>query len=210
MPKHLENQPYKSTFPALNDVNDVYPFQSTPTASGSTTQYAAALGSRIWEDGSPIGVRYDSAVGTLYGGEYQYVQSFLTSTASPAVGVPAVWAYDQASGCFESYIVSPDGNNAIRTGRFAGVYINAITKGYYGWIQVSGKATVLFKTGLTAATPADGDMVVLDSGTGLADDPTQTTQPTWAAIKAAIGTAIGAPVSATKCLVLIRKINEVV
>src|ERR1700728_27958 len=209
MPNQIQNIPYRSTRPALNDVNDVYPFQSTPTISGSVTEYAAALGSRIWVDGSPPGVRYDSAVGTLYGGEYQYVQTFLTSTAAPAVGQPAAWAWDQANAAFESYIVTPDTNSAIRTGRFAGVYINALTKGQYGWIQVTGKASVLFKNGLTAATPADGDMIVIDSGTGLADDPTQSGSPTYATLKAAIGTAIGAPVTNQLNLVLLRPVNFV-
>lgn len=209
MPNHREQQIARSTRPAFNDVNDAFPGQTTPTASGSTTQYAANLGSRMILDGSTLGVKYDTAVGTLYGGEYQYVQ-FFNGTASPAVGQPTSWAWDQANGCFESYIVTCDTNSALRTGRFAGVALNAVTKGQYGWIQVSGKASVLFKSSLTAATPADGDMIVIDSSSGLADDPTQTTQPTWAAIKAAIGTAIGAPTANQTNLVLIRRLNEVV
>lgn len=210
MPNGIQQIPYRSTRPALNDVNDVAPFQSTPTASGSLTEFAAGLGSRIWLDGNPGGVKYDTGVATLYGGKFQYVQSFLTSTASPAVGQPAVWAWDQANAAFESYIVSPDSNSAVRVGRFAGVYLNAITKGQYGWIQVTGKAGVLFKTTLTAATPADGDMIVIDTSTGLADDPTQTTTLTYALMKAAIGTAIGAPTANQTNLVLLRQLNEVV
>ena len=209
MPNSIQQAPFKSTYTALNDVNDPYPFQTSPTASGALNSYIAALGSRIWLDGSTSGVRYDTAVGTLYGGEFQYVQSFLTSTASPAVGTPAVWAWDQANGCFESYIVSPDAGSAVRVGRFAGVYINALTKGNYGWIQVTGKANVLFKSSLTAATPADGDMICLDVSSGLADDPTQSTTLTYLLLKAAIGTAIGAPVANQLNLVLLRQINFV-
>ena len=209
MPNGRTQQISRSTRPAFNDVNDVAPAQSTPTASGSLTQYAEQLGARMILDGSNLGVKYDSAVATLYGGEYQYVQ-FYNGTTSPAVGQPTAWAWDQNNAAFESYIVTCDTNSALRTGRFAGVCLNAVTKGNYGWIQVSGKAGVLFKTGLTAATPADGDMIIIESASGLADDLTQTTQPTMAQLKAAIGTAIGAPVSATVCLVLIRRINEVI
>lgn len=208
MPNHIEQQIFRSTRPAFNDVNDVYPAQSTPTASGSLTQYAEQLGARVWLDGSALGVKYDSAIGTLYGGEYQYVQ-FFNGTTAPAVGLPTAWAWDQANTAFESYIVTCDMNSALRTGRFAGFCLNAVTKGQYGWIQVSGKCTGLTGT-LTAATPADGDMLIIASATGLVDDLTQTTQPTMAQLKAAIGTAIGAPTSAALVLILVRKINEVV
>jgi hypothetical protein len=208
MPNGIQQIPFRATRIALNDVNDVSPFQSTPTASGSLTEYAAALGSRVWLDGSALGVKYDSAVGTLYGGKYQYVQ-FYNGTVAAAVGGPTVWAYNQANTCFENYIVSCD-LTAANLGRFAGVALNAVTKGQYGWIQVTGKASVLFKSSLTAATPADGDMIVLDSSSGLADDPTQTTTLTYALLKAAIGTAIGAPVANQTNLVLLRQMNEVV
>jgi hypothetical protein len=208
MPNHREQQISRSTRLAFNDVNDAYPAQSTPTASGSTTQYAAQLGARMILDGSSLGVQYDSGVGTLYGGEYQYVQ-FYNGTTAPAVGLPTAWAWDQASAAFESYIVTCDMNSALRTGRFAGFCLNAVTKGQYGWIQVSGKCTGLTGT-LTAATPADGDMLIIASGSGLVDDPTQSGSPTYATLKAAIGTAIGAPTSAALCLILVRRMNEVV
>lgn len=206
MPNQIQQTPYRAIRIALNDVNDVSPFQSTPTASGSLTQYAAGLGSRVWLDGSPLGVKYDSGVGTLYGGKYQYVQ-FYNGTVAPAVGQVTVWAWNQTNAAFENYVVSCD-LTAANLGRFAGVALNAVTKGNYGWIQVTGKASVLFGT-LTAATPADGDMICLNSSTGAADDPTQTTNVTYALLKAAIGTAIGAPVASQTNLVLLRQLNEV-
>jgi hypothetical protein len=92
----------------------------------------------------------------------------------------------------------------------AGFFIDTITKGNYGWIQTKGKTTVKFKNGLTAATPADGDLLIVDSGTGLVDDLTQTTQPTMAQLKAVIGTAIGAPVTNTTGLVLLRGLPDVI
>jgi hypothetical protein len=208
MPNNRTQQISRTTRPALNDVNDAYPAQSTPTASGSTTQYAEQLGARMILDGSNLGVKYDSAVATLYGGEYQYVQ-FYNGTTAPAVGLPTAWAWDQANGAFESYIVTCDMNSALRTGRFAGFCLNSVTKGNYGWIQVSGKCSGLTGT-LTAATPADGDLLIIASATGLVDDLTQTTQPTMAQLKAVIGTAIGAPTSAAQCLILVRRINEVI
>jgi MinD-like ATPase involved in chromosome partitioning or flagellar assembly len=92
----------------------------------------------------------------------------------------------------------------------AGICLNTVTKGNYCWIQTTGKATVLFKTGITAATPADGDLIVIDVGTGLADSLTQSGNPTYLILKAAIGVALAAPTSATASLVLLRHLPEVV
>jgi|SRR5208282_3487538 len=74
------------------------------------------------------------------------------------------------------------------------VFLNAITPGNYGFVQELGIATVLGKTGLTNATPKIGD-VIISSTSGLVDDPTQTTQPTYAQMYAILGVAIDLPLS---------------
>jgi hypothetical protein len=206
MPNRVE-QPFALVDRAtMNAVND--------TVAGGTqdltnaAHYAGVLGGRIWLDGGPSGVKFSGGV-TGYGGVYQYVQFKSGSTAANGLGIPVYWDYDEVSGAFESYVVTPDATGG-RCGRIAGVALNAVTKGNFGWIQTKGKATVKFKSSITAATPADGDLVIIDSGTGLADVPTQSGNPTYATLKATIGTAIGAPTANTTNLVLLRDIPDVV
>jgi hypothetical protein len=203
MPNRVEQAIVRTSLPALNDINDAYAANNTASASGATNTYAAQLGARVWLDGNPGGVRYDTAIGTLYGGKYQYVKTTAGTTATYVLGRPVFWTD------FENYVVTAD-CTAVLVGKVAGVMLNTVTKGNYGWIQTAGKATVLFKTGITATTPADGDLIVIDVGTGLADDLTQSGSPTYLILKAAIGVALAAPVSATASLVLLRHLPEVV
>jgi len=203
MPNRVEQAIVRTSLPALNDINDAYPANNTPSMSGATNTYAAQLGARVWLDGNPGGVRYDSTIGTLYGGKYQYVKTTAATTATYILGRPVFWTD------FENYVVTAD-SSAVLVGKMAGIVLNAVTKGNYCWIQTAGKAMVLFKTGLTAATPADGDLIVLDATTGLADVLTQSGSPTYLILKAAIGVALAAPVSATASAVLLRHLPEVV
>lgn len=209
MPNRVEQVWARTTRPALNDVNDAVP-GGQASVSGANV-YAAQLGQRIYLDGNPGGVKYDSSVGTLYGGCFQYVQAYLSSTASAAVGKLCAWAWDQASTAFEAYIVTPDTNNVIRVGRIAGVFLNAVTKGNYGWIQTKGKATVLYTVSpFTKATPADGDLVVVNTTTGNADVLLDATALTSPLLKSAIGVAIGAPTANTTGLILLKGLPEVI
>ena len=197
----------RTTCPALNDINDVVP-GGPPSASGNTQVYAAQLGSRMWLDGNSGGVRYDSTVGTLYGGCFQYVLLYASASAAVTVGRPAVWAYDQVTTCFESYTVTTDGNSAVRTGRVAGIFLNVITAGYYGRIQTKGKVKVKFTT--LTGTPLDGDLVYLDSSSGLAISTLDATTVTAGILKAMIGVALGAPTTGGTTLVLLKGIPDVV
>jgi len=214
MPNGATQAISRTTYPALNDINDSVP-GGQQSISGANT-YAAQLGARVWLDGNPGGVRYDTAVGTLYGGCFQYVQVFATATATPARGGPAAWAYDQATvatnvyAAFNNYIVTPD-MSALRTGRFAGVFLNVISKGQYGWIQTKGLASCLFAGSGIAATPADGDLVYVNSAANnfLEQNDTGTTV-TFAILKAFIGTAVGAPVAGAISTVLLKGGNDVV
>jgi hypothetical protein len=208
MPNRVEQPIVRTSRPALNDINDSVP-GGQASISGANI-YAAQLGQRVWLDGNPGGVRYDTAIGTLYGGCYQYVQAYLSSTATPAKGQLCAWAYDQAPTAFEAYIVTPDTNSVIRSGRIAGVFLDTVTKGNYGWIQTKGKATVLFTTSIAKATPADGDLVIVNTSTGNADVNIDATTVSWQLLKTAIGTAIGASVSNTTNLVLLKGLGDVI
>ena len=203
MPNRVEQAIVRTSLPALNDINDAYPANNTPSMSGATNTYAAQLGARVWLDGNPGGVRYDSTIGTLYGGKYQYVKTTAGTSNAYAKGQPVFWTD------FENYVTTSDCTAAL-VGKMAGFCLCTVTKGNYCWIQTAGKATVLFKSAMTAATPADGDLVVIDATAGQADVLTQSGQPTYLILKAAIGVALAVPTSGNASLVLLRHLPEVV
>ena len=118
----------------LNIVNDDKCGGASNFGTGATL-YGGILGIEVEFTDSQV--YYDSDVGTLYGGRYQYVQTFGSATATPARGEAAFWED------VDNWVVSADAVN----GNFAGVFLNTITKGNFGWIQKSGLATCLFAEG---------------------------------------------------------------
>ena len=170
----------------LNDVND--------SAAGgvltSGTGTAAALGQlgKTVEFADANEIFYDSSVGVLYPGKYQYVQTRLASSASPARGLIAFWYGDPTN-----YVVTPDAQD----GELAGIYINSLTKGYYGWIQIEGVASVKFDASQSQGTPATKDIVVQKSSANTADALAGATTITAAILARVLGIAYDAPVAGT-------------
>ena len=106
------------------------------------------------------------ANGTLYEGVYQLVQvSAAATSTNVGTGRAAYWNLT-ATG----YQVT-DEAHATALSLKAGVFLNSITPGNYGFIFVGGgRVTVQYKTGLTNGTPAVGDNIVLGGGLGTFDD----------------------------------------
>jgi hypothetical protein len=186
----------------LNDVNDAAPGVpvSTAQASGSIIQpYFGMVGKRLVCTYAMANDLSDTTIGQLYEGIYQYVQTRAGSTAAPARGALCYW--DD----YENYIVSPDVSASAtnpfighgpgaNSGLFAGVYLSAPTKGNYCFIQIAGKASVLFKQTITNTTPAAGDFILSDGTTSAtADDTTQSTSVTMALAKLILGVALTTP-----------------
>lgn len=173
----------------LNTVNDAVAGGSVASGTGANP-YAGQLGAIAYF--GPSTIRYDSSIGTLYEGWYQYVQFLSTSSASNARGQFVFW------NDLTNFIVTPDATD----GQHAGVTLNVITKGNYGWIQISGLASVLFRSSITKATPAVKDLVVTTSGANTADilaDATNLTSPLY---KRVVGVAAStAPVGGAISLV---------
>ena len=168
----------------LNDVNDSVCGGSSSQGTGATL-YGGILGIEIEFTDSQV--YYDSAVGTLYGGIYKYVQTYSGSSASPARGQIAFW-YNA-----DAFVVTADFIN----GAQCGVFLNSITKGNFGWVQIGGKASVLFRASITKATPAIGDTVVVQNTANVADtlaDATGVTSGGAAGIQLLLGNAIVAAV----------------
>lgn len=158
--------------------------------SGSIVQaYGGQVGAKVSVDTNEAGLALsDPSQSTLFAGIYQYVLFLSTMVATPARGQIAFWS-NRAQ-----YIVTGDVTAATQ-GLIAGVMLSAITKGNYGWIQIAGRATVKFKTSLTAASPAAGDLLIVDqTPTFAADDPTQSTALTPLQDKSKLGTAAVAPI----------------
>jgi len=197
MPRHTEIAHLSS--PYLDKINDAFIGSGSSTGTGAQP-YPGQLGAFMELTEAEAAAMSSSSSLTFLSGIYQYVQFISTSTDTVAAGQIVLWSTPG------SYIVTPDASAASVLGFWAGVALCAVTKGNYGWIQVAGRANVLFKTGLTAATPAIGDVVIVDQSAGtsgiFADDPTQATfATTYQLFKSILGVAETAPVSATKSVV---------
>lgn len=178
---------------AVDDGSPGVPLSSSQMAGGIVQPYIGQLGLLVAFDGNTAAKM--SLTNTLFGGLYMYVQFKAASTASNARGQLVFW------NDFENYIVTPD-VTATTASLVAGVTLNAVTKGNYGFIQVAGKASIKFKASTTKATPAIGDLVIVDvTPSNTADvlaDATALTSPT---AKLMIGMAITAPVGGAISLV---------
>ena len=196
MPRHTEIAHLSS--PYLDSIDDAFIGSGSSTGTGAQP-YPGQLGAFMeLTEAEALAMSTAPSTLTLHEGTYQYVQFKLTSTSTNIIGACAFWSTRA------SYIVTPDAG-ATTFGFLAGIIIRINTKGNYGWIQVGGTANVKFKSSLTAATPAIGDLVIVDQSattTGaLADDPTQSTGLTSTTMKSVIGVSEAAPVASAIQLV---------
>lgn len=141
----------------LNDVNDSV-LQGAVNTVPSGVQTPAWVqdipGDRICLDDATALALSDTAVGTLYGGLYEYVLSKSGSTAAPALGIAAFFlAADIGATTGLNYEVTPDAQpSAAVPAYIQGVYISAPTKGNYCWIQIAGIASCTFDSSVAATT----------------------------------------------------------
>jgi hypothetical protein len=170
----------------ISNANDPLPGQSVSSGTGAP-QYGGQVGCRVClGNDDPAIVNSISPV--LYGGIYQYVQFLLTATKAAAQGLLAFWSTDS------TYIVTndePTGSSDI-----AGVCLNSVTKGNYGWIQIAGKATVQYRATLTKVTPATGDLVIgaaLTVTPGVVDIIADATNLTSVQARSIVGIVVGSP-----------------
>lgn len=193
---NVQNQSPRVTTGFLNTVNDPSPGVPLVSPSGSIVQpYTGQVGGDTYLSAADALKLSDvTNTGTLFEGIYKYVQFLSTSTAANARGQVVFWNNRS------QYIVTPDaavGN----LGKVAGICLNVVTKGNWGFIQVAGKASLLFKASLV--TPYDGAMVTVDpTPTNLATTiPTDATAVTAAMLRSVLGIADGLPASSAISLV---------
>jgi hypothetical protein len=175
----------------LNDVNDQTvggQIQSVPSNVPATQGQQTQPGDRIILDDAAAYALSDTTIGTLYGGIYMYVQSTYTTTAPVVGGIGFFKGTDvgnltPTSPNTTSYVSYGDAQPTVGNPAYVlGIYINAITKNYYGWIQISGVASVLFDSTITATTT--GSMVTAKATAvvpSTADNGVAITQATWCA-----------------------------
>lgn len=146
----------------LNTVNDAVaggaPLSvpaGAPVVATSQTQPGDRI---VLDDTTALALSDTVGTGTLYGGIYMYVGTLSTATATPARGTAAFYrAADLPSALASLYQVTSDAQPSTTVPTlFAGVFVNAVTKGNWGWIQIGGVASCLFDSAALAAVAVGG------------------------------------------------------
>lgn len=169
----------------LNNVDDALPGQSV---SGSTQTFEGQLGAVVVLNAAQALKLSYTTNGTLYAGTYQYVRFYGSQSGTTVKGGPVYWQDP------DNFVVTAD----VPSGAlgFAGVALNVVTKGNYGWILVEGKCQCQPLDNTTKGSPAAGDTMVTAT-IGRFDDLADATAYDGTNLKLAVGQWIEAPADAT-------------
>jgi hypothetical protein len=163
------------------------------------SKFAGLLGKTYrFEDSDVI---YSTAVQTLYGGDYQYVQLAPTS-GNPVLGQLLFWDTSVANNLYR-VTTSETVSSSDRAIMIAGVNVNPTwVAGNYWFMQISGPVYVQFRATLTDSGAAGSRCYAAAVGgadTGFADVLDDSTAATYAVVSLMqgrfIGKAIDIPVS---------------
>lgn len=161
----------------LNTVADTVAGGVTSGMAGATNgKFQGQLGKLLAVAQDQIAPLYDSSVGTLYGGVYQYVKfSDDLGTPAPEIGQALFW--DPTADAADFVVLDDDGLTGVP--QPAGVYIGGPGAGEYGFIQIAGLCEVLTAQSLAIA-PTTGQGLVV-AATGLFNNASSVTNPNYAA-----------------------------
>jgi hypothetical protein len=126
---------------------------TVPASVGATQGIQDIPGDRLVLGMADALAMSKTSVGTLYGGLYQYMTTFLTATATPTINRLLFWRIASTD---DSYTTTPDESGAMGANYWAGVSINTLVSGNSWWMQTAGKVKALFRAVLTGVTPAAG------------------------------------------------------
>ena len=184
----------------MDTVNDANPGGAvTNIASTTGDGFSGQLGGRT--EYSERDIR--SAAVDLLGGEYQYVQFKATATKAPAKGLLAFW--DVAS--MPGYVVTNDEPTGVSL--IAGITLNAVTKGNYGFIQVSGRATCQVAAAAGTAAAVGVPMFATADGSATVNCLASTaTTISPAELGQFVGTAETAPTNGSLTVVQLRGLTR--
>ncbi len=162
----------------MNRINDASPGMSVSSGTGQIK--FDTLGGRIIL--GPDEVLYDTSIGTLYGGIYQYIGQRLTDATAGAIGLLCFWDPTVTEDLYQVSTLETIGGTAggLTANYFAGCFLNTLTLGNYGFIQIAGKATVKFRSVLTGTAAIGSSVYAAGAGAG-ADNATADTLATAAA-----------------------------
>jgi pyrroline-5-carboxylate reductase len=198
----LTKQANMLTAAHLNDVNDALMggvVVSVPAGAPIANTSQLIAGDRIVLDDPTAYAMSDLTVATLLGGVYMYVKSTAVTRQAVRGGI----AFFKTADLGVQYAVYSDADpsTSVPT-HVAGIYINAITSGSFGWIQVAGAAGVLFDT-LTSA--ADGTEVTVKISPNTASTADAGAVPTATTVAAHLGVACGLPSSTVISTVMLTR-----
>lgn len=190
---------------STNDANSGGQIVSLPVGAPSPAVSQTIPGDRIVLDDATASALSNTTIGTLYGGVYMYVGTLSTSTALPARGQIAFWRSNELpGGATQAYTCTADAQPTTAIPAYiAGVFINAITKGNYGWIQVAGTASVFYDSTITA--PAQGITVSAKVSAGVPSTGDAGVAISTTTLAFVLGVAIGSPTSSTISSVIITR-----
>lgn len=191
MANTINLQSFKLITGFINTTNDAQPgAQASP--SGSIIQaYLGMKGGVLDLDAVQAAIMSAGSAGTatLFEGQYQYVQFLGSATLAPALGIPVFWS-DRAN-----YVVTTD-VVATNVGVMAGVCVFACTKGNWGFIQVSGRATCQFRASLTKVAVLGDLVVITQTPAATFDVLADATTLTSPILKTVVGVATVVPANA--------------
>jgi hypothetical protein len=164
----------------LNDTDITFPTSLNLETNG-VNPFRGMLGEEFEYD-EPTALKLsNTAKSTLFSCLLKLVRFHPTSTASNLAGRLVFWSDKN------NFVVTPD---ATATSVFAGVAVNAMTKGNIGFIVVAGECEALFVDPLTKATPVVNNRAIVSIAGGVAalDVLADATGVTWGTLQTNIAT----------------------
>jgi len=195
MPDNLIHQ-ILSVSRKLNAVDDVA-IGGTPNVTTGTARFGGQLGAKLCLTHEDAARMSDLTVGLLYGGVYQYVKVW--DHAHPIRGHVAFYWNVDARLNFRVTSIPPPG-----TGCIAGIFINHIHGGYYGFIQTKGLASIQYAWMITKTSPQAQDLVICRNNDDVGEVLDDATPLTSVEVRSILGVASDQPVENAIGLVELR------
>lgn len=203
MPDNLLQQITEITTGKMNTVNDPVVGSTVGGPLGGSMR-GGVLGNRVCL--GPDNIKFDSVIGTLYGGIYQYVRFASGAAAAAARGLLAFWDTSVGENLYQVTMDEPAGVSLI-----AGIVLNAVSKGNYGWIQIVGRASVQFRATIGGTKAVGAVVAAAAQGAGAdvatADTLTDASNVTAMLLKRVLGIAETLPADGAISIVRLKNFD---
>lgn len=191
----------------INQVNDPVPGLAEVPQGTGVSPYQGQVGKVLVLDQS--NVKFNSSVGTVYEGQFQYVKLGPNATANPPVGSIVMWDLDEDPADFAVTTEEDAGGTTDAAVMIAGIVLSATwAVGSYSFIQIVGLVPIQFRGTLTAAGAIGSPVYAAAAGgadNGLADVLGSTAPTDFSAVtllqRRFLGAANAAPTNGSLTLV---------